>query len=332
MHPAAPSLSVVVPCYNEEPVLDALHARVSRACDGLGTDYEIVLVNDGSKDGTWGKMAVLVARDPHLVCVNLSRNHGHQLALTAGLSVCQGEQILVLDADLQDPPEALPDMLSLMNREAADVVYGQRAARAGETWFKRATAHAFYRLLGWLADAPIPADAGDFRLMTRRVVEQFLAMPERHRFVRGMVSWVGFKQVPYLYARQPRAAGETHYTVRKMLRFAWDAVTGFSTKPLALPMRAGGLCAAAAVVTWLSAGAWWLARGEVPAVGLLTGLVFALSAGQFLALGVIGEYLGRMYTEVRGRPLFVIERVVRGRSAAGAVPAVPVDRPRREVA
>ncbi len=332
MHPAAPNLSVVVPCYNEEPVLDALHERLSRVCEGLGTDYEIVLVNDGSKDGTWGKMAVLAARDPHLVCVNLSRNHGHQLALTAGLSVCQGEHVLVLDADLQDPPEALPEMLALLNREAADVVYGWRVARAGETWFKRATAHAFYRVLGWLADAPIPRDTGDFRLMTRRVVEQFLAMPERHRFVRGMVSWIGFKQVPYPYERQPRAAGETHYTVGKMLRFAWDAVTGFSTKPLALPMRAGAVCAAAAVGTWLAAAWWGLARGEVPAVGLLAGLMLALSAGQLLALGVIGEYLGRMYAEVRGRPLFVIERVVRGRPAAAALPAVPIDLPRREVA
>ncbi len=186
-------------------------------------------------------------------------------------------------------------------------------------------------MLGWLADAPIPRDTGDFRLMTRRVLEQFLAMPERHRFVRGMVSWVGFKQVPYRYERMPRAAGETHYTARKMLRFAWDAVTGFSTKPLALPMRAGAACAAAAALTWLLAGWWWLANGAAPAVGLLAGLVLALAGGQFVALGVIGEYLGRMYDEVRGRPLFVIERVVRGRAAAvNGLPAA--DRPRRGVA
>ena len=332
MPPAAPALSVVVPCYNEEPVLDTLHARLSAVCDGLGTDYEVVLVNDGSRDGTWARMSALADRDPSLVCVNLSRNHGHQLALTAGLSICRGEHVLVIDADLQDPPEALPEMLALLKREGADVVYGQRAARVGESWFKRLTAHVFYRVLGWLADAPIPPDTGDFRLMTRRVVDQFLAMPERHRFVRGMVSWIGFKQVPYRYERQPRAAGQTHYTVRKMLRFAWDAVTGFSTKPLVLPARAGVLCGAAAVLTWLLAGWWGLARGEVPTVGLLAGLVLALAGGQFLALGVMGEYLGRMYAEVRGRPLFVIERVVRGRAAATPLPAVPADRPRREVA
>jgi dolichol-phosphate mannosyltransferase len=314
MHPAAPALSVVVPCYNEEPILDALHARLTAVCEEVGADYEIVLVNDGSTDGTWNRMEALAGDDPALVCVNLSRNHGHQLALTAGLSVCRGDFILVLDADLQDPPEALPAMLALMAQESADVVYGRRMTRAGETWFKRLTAHAFYRLLGWLADAPIPRDTGDFRLMTRRVLDQFLAMPERHRFVRGLVSWIGFKQVAYPYERDPRAAGATHYTLRQMLRFAGDAVTGFSVKPLALPLRAGALCLLAAVGTWLAAGWWGLANGEVPTAGLLAGLVLVLAGGQFLALGVIGEYLGRLSAEARGRPLFVIERVVQGQS------------------
>ncbi|OWK37726.1 glycosyltransferase family 2 protein [Fimbriiglobus ruber] len=329
MHAAAPSLSVVVPCYNEELVLDALHDRLARVCDALAVDHELVFINDGSKDATWTKMTALAARDPNMVCVNLSRNHGHQLALTAGLSVCQGDQILIIDADLQDPPEALPEMLALMARERADVVYGQRASRQGETFFKRATAYLFYRALGWLADAPIPQDTGDFRLMTRRVLDQFLSMPERHRFVRGMVSWLGYKQVPYLYERHPRAAGETHYTIRKMVRFAGDAVTGFSVKPLALPLRVGGLCGAAAVVTTALAGWWWVAHGEIPSVGLLAALVLLLAGGQFLTLGVIGEYLGRMYTEVRGRPLYVIEQVVRGQEAA----TLPVgERARREVA
>jgi dolichol-phosphate mannosyltransferase len=268
-------------------------------------------------------MQQLAGRDPHLVCVNLSRNHGHQLALTAGLSVCRGETVLVIDADLQDPPEALPDMLALMAREKADVVYGQRASRPGETWFKKLTAHAFYRLLGWLADAPIPADTGDFRLMSRRVVDQFLALPERHRYVRGLVTWVGFKQVPYRYDRHPRAAGETHYTLRKMVRFAWDAITSFSAKPLALPFRAGGLCLGLAALTLAAAGGWGVAYREVPTTGLLAGLILLIGGGQFLALGVIGEYLGRVATEVRGRPLFVIDKVVRGKAA---------ELPRREVA
>ncbi len=315
MHSAAPALSVVIPCYNEELVLDTLHERLGRVCDSLGLDYEVVLVNDGSKDGTWAKMTSIAVHDPTWVCVNLSRNHGQQLALTAGLSVCRGDHILVIDADLQDPPEALPEMWSILHREGADVVYGQRLSRSGETWFKRASAFWFYWLLGKLSDSKFPRNTGDFRLMSRRVLDQVLAMPERQRYFRGMVSWIGFKQVPYQYERDARAAGQTNYNVRKMTRFAIDAIIGFSTKPLTVATRAGGLCCVAALVTWLAAGWWWVARGEMPTVGLLAGLVFLLSGGQFLALGIIGEYLGRMFDEVRGRPLFLIDQVVRGRAA-----------------
>jgi glycosyltransferase involved in cell wall biosynthesis len=331
MQPTHPALSVVVPCFNEEAVLDALHVRLSRVCESVGSDYEIVLVNDGSSDGTWAKMTQLVARDRHLVGVNLARNYGHQLALTAGLSICRGEQILVIDADLQDPPEALPAMRALMHSERADVVYGQRLKRDGETWRKKLSAHVFYRVLGWLVETPIPRDTGDFRLLSRRVLDQFLAMPERHRYVRGMMSWLGFKQVPYRYERHARLAGQSHYTFRRMVRLAWDAVAGFSTKPLTLPLRIGGACEAAAILTWLLAGWWWLAQREVPAVGLLTGLVFALAGGQFLALGVMGEYLGRMYQEVRGRPLYVIESVIGGHTVEEVVPVVPPSA-RREAA
>jgi glycosyltransferase involved in cell wall biosynthesis len=204
MLPTAPVLSVVVPCFNEEAVLDNLHARLSTVCKGLVTPYEIVFVNDGSRDATWDVMAKLANRDPHLVCVNLSRNHGHQAALTAGLSVCQGETVLVIDADLQDPPEILPAMLDVMQREEADVVFGQRINRLGETWFKKTTANLFYRLLSRLADTAIPRNVGDFRLMSRRVVDHFLTMPEKHRYVRGMVSWIGYTQVPFEYERHPR--------------------------------------------------------------------------------------------------------------------------------
>ncbi len=324
MHPAAPALSVVVPCYNEELVLDTLHDRLGRVCDGLGVSYEVVLVNDGSRDGTWAKMTAIAERDPHWVCVNLSRNHGQQLALTAGLSVCRGDHILVIDADLQDPPEALPVMWETLHREGADVVYGQRVSRAGETWFKRASAYGFYWLLGKLSDSKFPRNTGDFRLMTRRVLDQVLAMPERQRYFRGMVSWVGFKQLPYKYERDPRAAGQTNYNVRKMTRFAIDAIVGFSVKPLTIATRAGVFCLAAALLTWALAAWWWAARGESPTVGLLAGLMLILSGGQFVALGILGEYVGRMFEEVRGRPLFLIDQVVRGRAAP--------ELPRREVA
>lgn len=313
-----PAVSVVVPCYNEAAVLDALYARLAPVCDAV--DAEIVLVNDGSADDTWDRMTALAAVDSRVVCVNLSRNHGHQLALTAGLSVCRGEQVLVIDADLQDPPESLPEMQALLHWELADVVYGQRTSRAGETRLKRWTAHVFYRVLGMLADTPIPRDTGDFRLMTRRVVDHFLAMPERHRYVRGMVSWLGFKQVAYHYERSPRAAGETHYTLARMARFAADAVVSFSTKPLALAFRAGAACWLLAAVSLALATAWGVRTETVPTGGLLAGLLFALAGGQFLALGVIGEYLGRLFDQSRGRPLFVIESVVRGRAIEYILP------------
>jgi glycosyltransferase involved in cell wall biosynthesis len=205
-----PALSIVVPCFNEEACLSALHERVGTAArNSVGDDYEIVLVNDGSRDGSWPVMRTLAASDPHVVAVNLSRNHGHQLALTAGLDLSRGDMILIIDADLQDPPELLPDMIAAMRAEDADVVYGVRRSRSGETAFKRATAHGFYRLLSRATEVDIPVDAGDFRLMSRRALDALLAMPEQARFIRGMVAWIGFKQVPFAYDRQERFAGST---------------------------------------------------------------------------------------------------------------------------
>jgi dolichol-phosphate mannosyltransferase len=192
------ALSIVVPCFNEEACLPALHARLTAAAkNAVGEDYELVLVNDGSRDGSWAMMQRMAAEDRHLVAVNLSRNHGHQLALTAGLDLCRGETILIIDADLQDPPELLSEMLTAMRAEDADVVYGVRRSRLGETAFKRATAHGFYRLLSRATEVDIPLDAGDFRLMSRRALDALLAMPEQARFIRGMVAWIGFRQLPF---------------------------------------------------------------------------------------------------------------------------------------
>src|SRR5579872_1926325 len=222
-----PALSVVAPCYNEEGVLPEFLRRLGVVLDDLKTTSEIVLVDDGSRDGTWKLLTEAAAADSRVVAVRLMRNHGHQLALTAGLSICRGERILIIDADLQDPPELLPEMLALMD-QGADVVYGQRRQREGEGLLKRLTAAAFYRLMGQLSDVPIPIDAGDFRLLTRRVLDTLLAMPERHRFLRGMVAWIGGRQVPIPYDRKPRAAGTPKYSLARMLRFAIDAITAFS--------------------------------------------------------------------------------------------------------
>src|SRR6201989_2721541 len=248
---ARPALSVVAPCFNEEHVLPEFLQRVGLVLDGLvskaGGTAEIVLVDDGSRDATWQIMTGAAARDSRVVAVRLMRNHGHQLALTAGLSVCRGERILIIDADLQDPPELLRDMMALMagadGKGGADVVYGQRRQRDGESLFKRATAAAFYRLIGRMTDVEIPLDAGDFRLITRRVLDLLIAMPERHRFVRGMVAWIGGRQVPLPYDRKARVAGESKYPLTKMLRFAADAITAFSVVPLMASMTIGWVMA-----------------------------------------------------------------------------------------
>ncbi|MBA4047412.1 MAG: glycosyltransferase, partial [Sphingomonas sp.] len=244
-----PALSVVVPCYNEEANLDVLHARVSAAAQAaVGADYEIIFVNDGSKDASWPVMQQIAAADPHLVAINLSRNHGHQLALTAGLDLCCGAQILIIDADLQDPPELLSDMRATMATQGADVVYAVRRRREGETFFKKATAAAFYRVLDRVTDTPIPLDTGDFRLMSRRALDALLSLPEQARFIRGMVAWIGFRQVPFVYDRAERHAGETNYPLGKMIRLALDAVTGFSTAPLRFASHVGLALTAASLL------------------------------------------------------------------------------------
>jgi dolichol-phosphate mannosyltransferase len=278
----------------------------------LGRTYEVVLINDGSRDRTWEVMRGLSERDPNLVCVNLSRNHGHQLALTAGLTVCRGDRILILDADLQDPPELLPDMLRTMAAQGADAVYGQRRKRAGEGTGKLLTAWVFYRLIDRLSDVRIPHDTGDFRLMSRRALDALLSMPERHRFIRGMVSWIGFRQVPFLYDRDARFAGTTKYPLRKMIAFAVDAITGFSVKPLALAGLAGTAAAvAAAALALFSVVTWFTGANVVGWTSLMAGMS-ALSAVQLFVLAIMGEYLGRLYEQSKGRPLFLIESVVRG--------------------
>ena len=230
-------LSVVVPCFNEEDNLGELWRRVTDVCkETCGHDYEFVLVDDGSKDKTWEIIQKLTEDDDNVVGVRLSRNHGHQLALSAGLENCSGKRILIIDADLQDPPELLPKMMEMMDT-GIDVVYGQRKDRAGETFFKRLTAKMFYRVLDSLVDIKIPLDTGDFRLMSRRVLEGLISMPEQHRFVRGMVSWLGFRQEPLYYDRHERFAGETNYPLSKMAKFAIDAITSFSVKTAAGRIR-----------------------------------------------------------------------------------------------
>ncbi len=306
-------LSIVVPCFNEEACLSELHQRLSAAARiAVGDDHELVLINDGSRDGSWPVMRQLAASDPHVVAINLSRNHGHQLALTAGLDLCRGDAILIIDADLQDPPELLPEMLQAMREQRADVVYGVRKSRAGETAFKRATAHGFYRLLSRATDVDIPLDAGDFRLMSRRALDALLAMPEQARFIRGMVAWIGFRQVPFAYDRQERFAGETKYPFGKMLRFALDALTSFSSAPLKLASHAGLLLSIGSVLLILYIGYAWLAGQSIQGWTSLMLVVVVLGAVQMFVLALMGEYIGRLYNEAKGRPLYIVQEIAGG--------------------
>jgi dolichol-phosphate mannosyltransferase len=311
-------LSIVVPCFNEEACLTMLHERLTATARGAaGADYELVLINDGSRDRSWEIMRRLAATDPHLVAVNLSRNHGHQLALTAGLDLCQGDRILIIDADLQDPPELLPAMLKIMRESEADVVYGVRKSRRGETAFKRATAHGFYRLLSRATEVDIPLDAGDFRLVSRRALDALLAMPEQARFIRGMVAWIGFKQVAFPYDREERYAGETKYPLRKMVRFALDALTGFSSAPLKLASHAGLILSLGSLLLILYIAYAWLAGESIQGWTSLMLVVVVLGAMQMFVLALMGEYIGRLYNEAKRRPLYIVQEIAGGEARDG---------------
>ena len=304
-------LSIVIPCYNEEDCLHTLYARTSAAARSAADEsYELILVNDGSSDQTWNIMTELASNDPRLVAINLSRNHGHQLALTAGLDLSCGAQILIIDADLQDPPELLGQMQEVMEHEKADVVYGVRGMRKGESYFKKTTASGFYRLLDRLTDTKIPIDTGDFRLMSRRALNAFLTMPEQARFIRGMVAWVGFRQVPFVYDRDERFAGNTNYPLGKMVRLALDAVTGFSIAPLRLASHLGLWLTGVSIILIFYILAAWLAGYTVQGWASTIVIVVFLGAVQMFVLGMIGEYLGRLYLEAKRRPLYLVADVL----------------------
>ncbi|MBI1392446.1 MAG: glycosyltransferase [Alphaproteobacteria bacterium] len=315
-------LSVVVPCLDEEAVLETTLERLVTVCEATAPGrYEIILVDDGSTDRTWSVIEAATRRNAAIVGVRLSRNHGHQLALLAGLSEVRGELVLVIDADLQDPPEILPDMIDLMAVEGADVVYGKRRTRTGETFFKRLTADWFYRLLDKSTDFEIPLDAGDFRLMTRQISDLLVSMPERDRFTRGMVAWLGFRQVPFLYDREPRHAGETKYTLRKMLRLASDAFLGFSL----LPLRFGLFLAAFTSIFSIGMGIFVVGSALMTntAPGWASAMLFSsiVASAQFAVLGVIGEYVGRIYLQDKKRPLFLVSRLSDRRNAPAREPS-----------
>lgn len=306
-----PALSVVVPIFEEEQVLPVLHERLDAVLRAAGISYELVLVDDGSRDRSWELICAMREKSAAITAVRLSRNFGHQVAITAGLDVAAGAAVAIMDADLQDPPEVLLEMLARLN-EGADIVYGQRTRRDGETAFKRFTASAFYRVIRTLTTVDIPADTGDFRVMSRRAIEAFKASRERHRFVRGMVAWLGFEQAAVPYERAARHAGVTKYPLRKMLAFALDAVISFSISPLRIATGFGLLVSLASfayalyaiylkIVLDISLPGW---------ASLMVAVVF-LGGVQLFCLGIVGEYLGRVYDEVKQRPLYLVRELNR---------------------
>lgn len=307
----SPDISVVLPIYNEEGGLAELYARLTEVLTKTGLSYELVLVNDGSRDGSWPGILALGNKDRRVCGVNLSRNFGHQIAITAGVEMSRGATVVVMDSDLQDPPELIPT-LHAKYMEGFDVVYAQRRTREGETWFKKVTAKLFYRLIRRMTTIDIPLDTGDFRLMSRRVVEDMSQLQEQSRFVRGLVTWVGYNQAPVLYDRNRRYGGITKYPISKMMRFALDGITGFSSQPLRLASHAGLFFALASLTLMVGLMVYKIGGGQgiIPGWTSLAVTVLFLGGVQLLAIGILGEYIGRIYEEVKRRPLYLVRELI----------------------
>lgn len=302
------SLSLIVPVYNEEEVLRASYERMKAAMETTGYPFEILYVNDGSRDRSLDILREIAAQDLRVKALSFSRNFGHQTAVTCGMDAAKGDALIIIDVDLQDPPELIPEMVRRWE-QGGEIIYGKRLKREGETLFKKLTAAAYYRLLAWMSAYPIPLDTGDFRLIDRKVADVFLQMREHNRFLRGMSAWMGFRSEPIEYERHERFAGSTKYTLKKMLRLAMDGITGFSDKPLTLPGILGiGICVTAGlglialIVCACTCGAapWlWALDGVV----LLQGLTLC-------CMGLQGMYFGRMYDELKGRPLYIVSEKI----------------------
>ncbi len=301
-------ISVIIPVFNEQEVLPISYDRLTQAMVGIGCPYELIFVDDGSKDISLGILKELAAKDAHVRVLSFSRNFGHQLAVTAGMDAALGAALVVIDVDLQDPPELIAKMVELWE-QGAEIVYGKRIKRKGETLFKRLTAHLYYRLLTAMSAYPIPLDSGDFRLLDRCVADRFLEMREHNRFLRGMSAWMGYEAVPLEFIRAERQAGTTKYTLKKMLKLAFDGITGFSSRPLTLPGWFGvglialsglGLIALIVLAATIGVAPWlWGLDGILMVQGVM-----------LCALGIQGAYMSRMYDELKGRPLYILKEKI----------------------
>lgn len=305
-----PKYSFIIPVYNEEDTLLEMYRRVSSVMNRLDGPVELILVNDGSRDHSLSLLREIHERDPRVCYISLARNFGHQIAVTAGLNYVRGQAIVVMDADLQDPPELIPDLVEKW-KQGYQIVYAQRTQRRKESWRKRLPAYVFYRVMRKLADVDIPMDTGDFCLMDRRVVDVLNTMPERNRYIRGLRSWVGLSQTSITFERDPRFAGEVKYTFRKSLSLAANGLVTFSRVPLRLSTYVGLAAAAVALLMAILVLYWRIVAPSSPLTGFAAILIamFFLGAVQLVSIGILGEYVGRIYEEVKGRPLYVLSEV-----------------------
>lgn len=305
-------ISIVIPCYNEEEVIDLCHKTVCNTIDALPHDFEVIYIDDGSTDKTLDHLKALHDQDARVTVLALSRNFGKEAAMTAGIDYCNGDALIILDADLQDPPALIPDLIAMWKDTGADVVYGQRVEREGETWFKKFTANAFYNVINFIAsNVEIPKNTGDFRLMNRRSIDALVQLREKHRFMKGLFAWIGFKQVALQYNRAPRAAGETKWNYIGLWNLALEGIAGFSTTPLRIASFFGLLIS---IISFLFGGFILMKTlffgSDVPGWASIAVMVSFFSGIQLLSIGILGEYIGRIFGEAKRRPLYFIDQTL----------------------
>ncbi|MCX7811142.1 MAG: glycosyltransferase family 2 protein [Leptospiraceae bacterium] len=303
-------LSVIVPCFNEEEVIEETYKRLTNVLKENHINYEILFINDGSIDKTLEILTNIAKNDPKIKIISFSRNFGHQSAVSAGIHHCKGDYAVIIDADLQDPPEVIPELLSLAKKEQANVVYGVRKKRKGETFFKRFTAWAFYKIINLLSDVPLPENTGDFRLIDKKVIDAFNQLPEKNKYIRGLISWIGFKQIPYYYVREPRFAGETKYPLSKMIKFATTALLYFTRKPLKLATTMGFMSIVVGLLLTIYVFLSLFLKPQQTVSGWASTIIIIIFFGgvQLLTIGVMGEYIGSIFDEIKNRPMYIIDK------------------------
>ena len=306
-------ISIIIPCFNEEQVIKHTYERVDKAMKSLThRGYELIFINDGSRDKTLEILREIAQKDSNVKILSFSRNFGHQPAVTAGINTCVGDVAIIIDGDLQDPPELFSEMVKIHVEQNANVVYGLRGERKGETFFKRVSAKYFYKIINFLSDTPLPVDTGDFRLIDKHVIEAFKNLPEKNKYIRGLISWIGFKQVPITYVRDERFAGETKYPLSKMIKFASTSLLYFSKKPLKLALTIGlvSILIGIGLAIWVITGLIYRTNSIVPGwASTIIALIF-FGGIQLLTIGVLGEYLGNMFEEIKNRPEYIVHEKI----------------------